>query len=165
MGRPQMARRLRYGTLAALAALLLLASAGIATAGGGTGQDGVFKMLHTRGGTIGCQYASGGSLPQAVLRCDIKGGLHPRPPRPTSCAPNPDFDTVWAVGILLQTKGKAQVVCAGDTTLGARGQLLRRGSLWQAGGISCHATAPQTLICQNAHGHGFLLSPSRWRVF
>ena len=106
MSRPRTARRLRHGTLAVLAALLVLASASIATAGGGTGQDGVFKMLHTRGGTIGCQYASGGSLPQAVLRCDIKGGLHPRPPRPKSCAPSPDFDTVWAVGILLQTKAR-----------------------------------------------------------
>jgi hypothetical protein len=142
--------------------LAAVSSAGAESAGG---QGGVFKMLHTKGGVIGCQYASGGSLPQAVLRCDIKGRLRPLPPRPASCAPNPNFDTVWAAGILLQTRGRAQVVCAGDSTLGARGRLLRRGSLWQAGGISCHALAAQTLVCENAHGHGFLLSPSRWRVY
>lgn len=153
----------RVAALAALVALLALSgSASAAPAGGG---DGVFKMLHTRGGTIGCQFASGGSLPRPVLRCDIRGGLKPKPPRPASCAPNPDFDTVWAAGILLQTTGKATIVCAGDSTLGATGQLLRKGSLWRAGGISCHALAAQTLVCENAHGHGFVLSPGRWRVY
>lgn len=146
-------------SLAALCASLVVCAP--ASAGG---DDGVFRMLHTRGGVIGCQYASGGSLPQAVLRCDIRGGLKPRPPRPASCRSD-QFELVWAVGIVLQTRGKAQVVCAGDTTLGARGRLLRRGSLFRAGGISCHALAAQTLACANAHGHGFVLSPSRWRVF
>jgi hypothetical protein len=157
--------RVRRTLLALFAALLALGATSAAAAGGGDDQDGVFKMLHTRGGIIGCQYASGGGLSQPVLRCDIRGGLKPRPPRPKSCAPNPDFDTVWAQGIVLQTTGKAQIVCAGDTTLGARGRLLRRGSLFQAGGISCHTLAAQTLRCVNARGHGFLLSPSRWRIF
>jgi hypothetical protein len=152
--------------LAILAALLSsLAFAGTAGATPAGSGDGAFQMLHTRGGTIGCQFASGGSLPRAVLRCDIRGRLRPLPPRPKSCAPNPDFDTVWAQGIVLQTTGRAQVVCAGDTTLGARGRLLREGSLWHRGGIACHMLAAQTLVCTNAHGHGFLLSPGRWRVY
>ncbi len=151
--------------VATLLASALVGVTGAGAASAGSGQDGVFKMLHTKRGVIGCQYASGGSLPRAVLRCDIRGGLRPRPPRPKSCAPNPDYDVVWAVGIMLQTTGKARVVCAGDTTLGARGQLLRRGTLWKAGGISCHALRAQRLHCENAHGHGFVLSPRRWRVY
>lgn len=153
--------------LALLAAALVstLALAGVASAGPVGGSDGVFQMLHTRGGTIGCQFGSGGSLPQAVLRCDIRGGLNPRPPRPKRCAPNAQFDTDWAQGIILQTTGRAQIVCAGDTTLGARGRLLRKGSLWRRGGISCHVPAAQRLVCENARGHGFVLSPNRWRVF
>ena len=153
------------GTTLLIVAISLGAASSAGAAGGGGGQDGVFRMLHTARGIIGCQFASGGSLPRAVIRCDIKGRLQPLPPRPRSCAPNPNFDTVWAAGILLQTRGRAQVVCAGDSTLGARGQLLRRGSLWHAGGISCHTLAAQTLVCENAHGHGFLLSPQRWRVY
>lgn len=149
--------------LAAVASTLVLA--GVASAAPTGGGDGTFRMLHTRGGKIGCQFASGGSLSQAVLRCDIRGGLKPRPPRPKRCAPNSQFDVDWAQGIVLQTTGRAQVVCAGDTTLGARGRLLRKGSLWRRGGISCHMLAAQTLVCANAHGHGFLLSPNRWRVY
>jgi hypothetical protein len=153
--------------LAALLAALVswFALAGVAAAAPAGGGDGAFQMLHTRGGIIGCQFASGGSLPRAVLRCDIRGKLKPLPPRPKSCAPNPDFDTVWAQGIVLQTTGRAKVVCAGDTTLGARGRLLRKGSLWRGGGIACHMVAAQTLVCANAHGHGFVLSPTRWRVY
>jgi hypothetical protein len=150
--------------LAALVSSLALAGVASGAPAGG-GDDGEFQMLHTRGGTIGCQFASGGSLARAVLRCDIRGRLKPLPPRPKRCAPNPDFDTVWAQGIVLQTTGRAQVVCAGDTTLGARGRLLRKGSLWRRGGIACHMLAAQTLACANAHGHGFLLSPNRWRVY
>jgi len=153
----------RLALLAAVASTLALAgAASAAPAGGG---DGVFQMLHTRGGKIGCQFGSGGSLPRAVLRCDIRGGLKPRPPRPKRCAPNAQFDTDWAQGIILQTTGRAQIVCAGDTTLGARGRLLRKGSLWRRGGISCHMRAAQTLVCENARGRGFVLSPNRWRVF
>lgn len=151
--------------LAALVSSLALAGVAAAAPAGGGGDDGTFQMLHTRGGIIGCQFASGGSLPRAVLRCDIRGKLKPLPPRPKSCAPNPDFDTVWAQGIVLQTTGRAKVVCAGDTTLGARGRLLRKGSLWRGGGIACHMVAAQTLVCANAHGHGFVLSPTRWRVY
>lgn len=144
-----------------VSSLALAGAAGAAPAGGG---DGVFQMLHTRGGKIGCQFASGGSLPRAVLRCDIRGGLKPRPPRPKRCSSS-EFDVDWAQGIVLQATGRAQVVCAGDTTLGARGRLLRKGSVWRRGGIACHVLAAQRLVCANARGHGFVLSPRRWRVY
>ena len=155
-----MLRRRAAALVLAVAAPLVCASVA-----GAAGSGGSFRELHTRGGVIGCQYAAGGSLPRPLIRCDIRGGLKPRPPRPKRCAPGTEIELDWAVGILLQSTGRAQVLCASDSTLGARGRLLRTGALWQAGGISCHALAAQTLACENATGHGFVLSPRRWSVY
>jgi hypothetical protein len=104
--------------------------------------DGEFR---TPSGAIGCGYFD------AVLRCDVRGGVVPLPPRPRSC----DFD--WGQGFNLGQHGTARVVCAGDTALNPSARVVHYGTTWHGGAITC-ASAPNGLRCTNADRHGFLIS-------
>jgi Family of unknown function (DUF6636) len=116
-----------------------------APAGASAGSIQFFKLPS---GNIGC--ASDGSF----LRCDIGTGLVPRPPRPPGC----DLD--WGFGLTLGKKGRAKVVCAGDTVLG-QGRVLAYGRTWSKGAFSCTSTQ-SGLTCVNARGRGFFLSRQEW---
>jgi hypothetical protein len=103
--------------------------------------------FRTPSGTIGC--VSGPSL-----RCDIRSGVRPRPPRPATC----DLD--WAVGFTVGATGRATIVCAGDTAIDQGARVLRYGNRWSRGRFACLSRSVG-LRCTNRSGHGFFLSRGR----
>jgi hypothetical protein len=128
-----------------LVALLLVAGAGNAGAAGP-------KFFQTPSHNIGCVWSppqSGGEI--SSLRCDIGSGLKPLPPRPQSC----DLD--WGFGYTMRAIGLARPLCAGDTARDPRAPILKYGSTWSAGGITCSSTT-NGLRCKNTEGHGWFLS-------
>lgn len=122
---------------AAAAVIVLSTTAGLAIA-----SESIFR---TPSGAIGCGYYA------STLRCDVRGGVLPLPPRPRDC----DFD--WGGGFYLKARGRATVVCAGDTALNPSAQVVRYGTTWRQGGIACKSRT-NGLRCTNADGHGFLIS-------
>ena len=117
---------------------------------------GTFVSFRTPSGNIGCVYTS--NLGPGSLRCDIRSGLKPRPPRPSGC----DLD--WGDSYELDRTGRAHVTCHGDTAILPRARVLRYGSTWARGGFVCRSRA-SGLRCRNASGHGFFLSKQRSYVF
>jgi uncharacterized protein DUF6636 len=108
-----------------------------------------FIRFRTPSGQIGCEYFHRG---QRFLRCDINGGLKPRPPKPKSC----EFE--WAVGYSLPPTRPAQIVCASDTVNNPAGQkTLGYGTTWRGGVFSC-VSQRTGLRCANTRGQGFFLS-------
>jgi hypothetical protein len=104
-------------------------------------------------GNIGCAYFN------SQLRCDVRDGLVPKPPRPAGC---PSF-TDYGQGLNLSARGTARVVCAGDTALGAQA-VMPYDTTWHRGSISC-TMRTTGLTCRNASGHGFHVARGTWRRF
>jgi hypothetical protein len=116
----------------------------------------VFTVFKTPSGNIGCAYSwFSGETP--YLRCDIRSGLVPRPPKPNGC----DLD--WGYGYEMRSVGQAHSFCAGDTALDPRARVLAYGSRWSRGGFTC-VSRTTGLTCRNRSGHGFLLSRARSRT-
>jgi hypothetical protein len=114
----------------------------------------VISFFQTPSKRIHCAYLS----QPAFLRCDIDGGLRPAPPRPASC----DLD--WGQGLSLAKRGRAHVVCAGDTTADPSARVIGYGKTWARGGFRCEVRR-RGLTCENAAEHGFFLSAASWRRF
>lgn len=102
---------------------------------------------------IGCIFSRS---PQYV-RCDVRTGLKPPPPRPKNC----DLD--WAYGLEMAVTSRAHTFCAGDTAL-AHGPVLAYGATLRILGFAC-LSQRIGLRCANRVGHGFFLSRQRWRTF
>jgi len=126
--------------VAALAALVLAAPAGAG------------NFFRTPSGNIYCAYFA----PQ--LRCDIKSGLKPLPPKPASC----DFD--WGAGFKLGATGRAYVSCVSDSVYDPSSKVLTYGSTWRTGTLSC-ASQQAGLRCRNGAGHGFFMSRAHSYAF
>jgi hypothetical protein len=95
-------------------------------------------------GGIGCEQDD------QFLRCDVTGGVVPLPPQPKSC----QLD--WGQGLEMGRRGRATVVCAGDTALGGT-IVVRYGTTWRRDGFSC-ASSTDGMRCTNTVGHGFFIS-------
>jgi hypothetical protein len=105
-------------------------------------------QFRTPSANIGCVYSSDGGL---YLRCDILSGLKPKPAKPKGCRLD------WGYGYELSPFGRAKVVCAGDTAVDRRAQVLRYGQAWARGGFRC-VSRTSGLRCTNRSKHGFVLS-------
>ncbi|MBV8297987.1 MAG: hypothetical protein JO083_00300 [Candidatus Eremiobacteraeota bacterium] len=128
--------------LTAALAVVLAAGALMIPASARASGEGQFR---TPSGNIGCAYY------ERVLRCDVRDGVRPLPPQPPSC----QLD--WGQGFWLHEHGAAHIVCAGDTALNPTASVVRYGTTWQGGRISC-TSSPSGLRCTNADRHGFFLS-------
>ena len=128
---------------AALIAVVALALAAPAQA--------ILVQFRTPSSNIGCVFSSepGGRGPS--LRCDILSGVKPKPARPRGC----NLD--WTFGFQMGPRGRASVVCAGDTAVNTRARSLRYGSKWSRGGFTC-TSRKAGLRCRNRSSHGFFLS-------
>jgi hypothetical protein len=105
-------------------------------------------QFRTPTANIGCVFSSEPGSKGPYLRCDILSGLKPKPRR--AC----DLDLT---GFAMNPRGRAAVVCAGDTAVDRRAKVLRYGARWSRGGFTC--TSRRTgLRCRNRSGHGFFLS-------
>jgi len=109
--------------------------------------------LQTPSRNIGCIF----SRSRDYVRCDVRTGLRPPPPRPKGC----DLD--WAYGLEMTVKSRPKTFCAGDTAL-AQGPILAYGSILRILGFTC-LSQPAGLRCTNRAGHGFFLSRQHWRTF
>lgn len=111
--------------------------------------------IRSPSGAIGCEYQY---LPPISLRCDVNGGIRPRPPKPRSC----EFD--WGAGFELGTRGSASVVCTSGAINFPPQRVLRYGQTWRPRGFVCRSRK-KGLTCRNKAGHGFFLSRGRSRRF
>ena len=105
----------------------------------------------TPSGTIGCDAGP-------TLRCDIRSGLRPTPPRPASCKLD------WGFGYAMGSTGNSHVVCASDSAIDRTARVLRYGTSWSRGGLRCRSQ-PAGLRCTNRSRHGFFLSRARSQRF
>ena len=100
-----------------------------------------------------------GQSPKQFLRCEIRSGLKPMPPKPSSC----QFD--WGGGFLLTTdRQKAEILCISDTVYSPDFAILNYGKTWRKNGFSCNSTT-NGLTCTNGKGNGFFMNREQWRAF
>ena len=92
------------------------------------------------------------------LRCEIASQLKPMPPQPTSC----NLD--WGSGLVLPKKGKASVLCAGDSVYSPNFKVLTYGKTWSKAGFVCKSRT-DGLTCTNPKGNGFFLNREEWKTF
>jgi hypothetical protein len=104
-------------------------------------------FFQTPSRNIGCAYDSS----PAFLRCDIRSGLKPRPPKPRNCPLD------WGDSYELAPTGRALYTCHGDTAIDPTSRVLKYGTRWSRGGFTC-ASRKAGLRCSNRSGHGFFLS-------
>ena len=124
-----------------------------------TPRYGAFK---TPSGNIVCGWGVA-PLGRASIECGIKSGLKPAP-KPIHCDAGDPTDKRVS---LLETGRATPVRCAGDPgpfVSEAGAKVLRYGTTWSVGGLSC-ASQVTGLTCRNRAGHGFFLSRDRWRSF
>jgi hypothetical protein len=112
----------------------------------------VFDPFRMPSGNIFCAYESvSGSSSYVDLRCEIRIGVKPLPPRPRSC----DFD--WGAGYKMNRTGRARVLCISDTVYSPKARVLQYGTTYHRDAFTC--TSKTTgLRCTNASGHGFFES-------
>jgi hypothetical protein len=106
-----------------------------------------FVFFQTPSRNIGCAYSS--SPPS--LRCDIRSGLKPAPPKPKGCQND------WTFGYSVNATGRAHTVCAGDTVFSPTARVIRYGRTWRGGAFTCKSSN-SGLRCRNRSGHGLFLS-------
>jgi hypothetical protein len=93
-------------------------------------------------------------------RCDVKNPKWDAPPKPATC----ELD--WGQGVSIDRKGRADYVCAGDTTLDPSHQVLFAGDKVKRGRFKCKARDAATIKCVNTRNkHGFVVSREEVDVF
>jgi len=138
-------------------ALVLLAT--IATSAA-TAAAARIVYFQTPSRNIGCAYLpviSKGDVPS--LRCEIRSGLRPLPPRPRACG-----DAVWGQAVAMTRTGRARGICISDTIREPSAPVLGYGRIRRVGGFTCSST-PAGLRCTNLAGHGWRLSRARSSLF
>jgi hypothetical protein len=126
--------------------IVVLAAAGAASAA-------TSITFRTPTGNIGCAFMSGGGL-EPNLRCDIRSGIRPKPPRPRVCSHD------WGFSYAMAPTGTARALCAGDTVIRPMAKVLAYGKTWSHVGFTCTSRVPG-VRCTNRSGHGFFLSRAR----
>jgi hypothetical protein len=93
------------------------------------------------------------------LRCEIRSGVKPLPPRPKGCV-----DAVWGAGYAIRQTGGPHFLCITDTIYDPRAKVLAYGRTWRGGGFTC-TSRTAGLRCTNRSGRGFFLSRGRSFAF
>jgi hypothetical protein len=127
----------------------VLVLAVIAAGAAGQASAGI-SHFRTPSGNIQCGYVNFSDSPP-FLRCEIRSGVKPLPPKPRTC----DFD--WGAGYQMGRLGRARVLCISDTIAVQGAPVLKYGRRWSRGGFTCVSRAVG-LRCTNRAGHGFFLS-------
>jgi hypothetical protein len=135
--------------VAAVAALVLAGSSAASV------RD-TFVFVHTPSGNIACVLEN--TSAPTRLRCDIKTGIKPAPPKPKGC----HYD--WGSSVGLHPHGRAFGLCVSDTVIGQKGKTLAYGTTWTRAGFRC-LSQRTALRCHNLSGHGFSISKQRTYQF
>lgn len=133
----------RISLAVAAVALLGLATAATASA---------FKEFQSPSKNIGCV------MSEESVRCDIRDHSWPTPPKPKNC----ELD--YGGGVAVDTSGKAQLICAGDTALGV-GPVLSYGSAITKGRFRCFSGENGVRCVNRRNHHGFVLSKQSYKLF
>ena len=136
----------RLAIVVAAAALVLATGAAFAASGA--------YFFRRPSGNIYCAYEHYDFAPFA-LRCEIRSGVKPLPPRPKACG-----DAVWGAGYSMRQTGRAYVLCITDTVYDPKAKVFAYGTTWRGGGFTC-TSRTTGLRCANRSGHGFFLSRQR----
>lgn len=140
-----------------LAALLIGAATLVYGCGGGSEQEPLTLNLDTFAspdGNVGC------IADEQMVRCDIALPDWKVVDRTGDC----QLD--YGQGISVGTEGKAEFVCAGDTTLGSH-PVLPANKINMVGPFECQSNeAGDGIVCDNIHtGHGFELSTADFETY
>jgi uncharacterized protein DUF6636 len=119
----------------------------------------VVISFRTPSKNIYCQYSSAFAPSPALLRCDIRSGLHhPTPVSRRRC------EGVYGESVAVTKTGAAHVLCISDSTYNPAARVLAYGTSWSRDGFRC-VSRSKGLTCTNPRGHGFFLSRERWKVY
>lgn len=91
------------------------------------------------------------------VRCDIRNHDWKSPAKPASC----ELD--YGNGLVIEAGGKAEFVCAGDTTL-SNGPILKYGETNKVGSVSCKSAAAGITCLDDETGRGFFLSRQSYKL-
>lgn len=128
----------------------LLASLAIALSA--TTEASAFGFFQSPSGNIGCV------ISRHDARCDVAEHDWTAPPKPAWC----ELD--WGSGVVVGRHGRAEFVCAGDTTLHA-GSHLAYGDAIERGRFRCTSKRSGMRCVNRRDDHGFLVSRQRARRF
>lgn len=132
--------------------VLLLAAAVAALAGVAASSASAYKGFVSPSHNIGCV------MEKQSVRCDIRHHSWHSPPKPKWC------EVDYGGGVAVGKKGKADFVCAGDTTLEA-GPVLPYGSSISLGRFRCESGEAGMRCVNKRNGHGFLLAKEKVKLF
>jgi len=142
------------GAAALVAAAATLAAAPVASPAEAAGPARDYSVtFRTESGNISCAYEHYSFAPVG-LRCEIRTGVLPLPPKPRSC------HLAWGAGYFLARSGRPSVLCISDTIADPHARVLAPGSTYRIDVFACAAQA-SSLRCRNASGHGFVLARRR----
>jgi hypothetical protein len=102
---------------------------------------------------IGCD------LTRTTVRCDIGRKKWAPPPTPAGCP------LAWGNGVQVDHGKVADFICAGDTLLGSRWEVLAYGHAVQAGDFLCDSELVAMHCTNEKTGHGFTLSAQDYNLF
>lgn len=140
-----------------LSSALAVIATGLAVAGcGADKQESLAVNLESftsPAGNIGC------IADDTQVRCDIKK-------HSWKLKRDPECQLDYGNGLMVSTEGKAEVVCAGDTTLNS-GPEVAHGYINMVGTFECRTDEEgDSMRCENlTTGHGFELSPDDYELF
>lgn len=98
--------------------------------------------------------------PPDWVRCDIQERDWSPPPRPADCP----SQTGYGQGINIAATGRAEFVCAGDTTFEPTARTLNYGQSDRSATHVCTSEA-SGIRCENREGHGFVISRESYDLF
>jgi hypothetical protein len=128
--------------------------AGVLLAVGATSAEARYVDFVTPSGNIGCGFTD---EPRRYLRCDILQSSD-MPAKPRAC--DLDYGHAYA----MNRRGKARVLCAGDTVVNRNAPVLDYGETKRIGGFRCKSKMTG-LRCRNKSDHGWFLSRERINRF
>jgi hypothetical protein len=114
-----------------------------------------YEFFQSPSGNIGC---AGFEQEVVQIRCDIREHSWDSPPKPADC------DVDYGSGLVIEAGGKAEFVCAGDTTLNS-GPTLKYGEVNKVGLISCTSSEAGMRCVDEESGRGFFLARERYEIF
>jgi hypothetical protein len=122
------------------------------------------SYFKTPSGKIVCAWVSESLSFQNDVFCYVTSGLKPAIPKSDSCGKHVEhFESevgLRATGVVLLASCADVRPIAGAPRAGVLGY----GKTLKGGGLVC-SEANTGLTCRNRSGHGFFLSPRRWRKF
>jgi hypothetical protein len=131
--------------LGALAAVFVATAAASASAS-------AFVGFVSPSHNIGCV------MDKEAVRCDIREHSWKSPPKPKSC------DVDYGGGVAVDKSGRAQFLCAGDTTLES-GPVLAYGDSVSRGRFRCVSKETGMRCVNKRNGHGFFLAKQTYSLF